>query len=275
MRWPGCGASGMSGWPGWRCWWAPAGERQSVPLSKGDPALAPARSGRKSGEAHGRHGHRPIPPTVDRELDALSPGCCRGCGADVEFERWPDQFQSELPDPAPVVTRSGSGSAGVGRAAVGCRAAIPNRPATPSAPPLPTPARRPGAWATGCVTSSGCRSPKWLGFSASRVSVTAGAFVGRAFDRDGAGPHHQGHRERAAAASDIVMGETGWRVGGVGGVAVGGDHPELHRVQGPSGPQVRAGLRPDPRGLHGHGRPGLVGALGVTPEPPTRPVRLT
>jgi len=48
-----------------------AGKRQASPFSKGEPKPDPKRPGRKSGEAHGRHGHRMEPAgPADRELDA-------------------------------------------------------------------------------------------------------------------------------------------------------------------------------------------------------------
>jgi transposase len=82
-----------------------AGKRQAAPFSKGDPKPEPARSGRKSGKAHGRHGHRMAPTTVDRELEAPAPLVCPHCGGDTELERIADQYQTDLPDPEPVVTR--------------------------------------------------------------------------------------------------------------------------------------------------------------------------
>jgi hypothetical protein len=64
------------------------GKRQAAPFSKGNPVLKPQTPGRKSGEAHGRHGHRSAPARVDRELDAPLPGCCPDCGGGVVFDRW-------------------------------------------------------------------------------------------------------------------------------------------------------------------------------------------
>ncbi|MDQ6838379.1 MAG: hypothetical protein M3137_08640, partial [Actinomycetota bacterium] len=81
------------------------GKRQAAPFSKGDPVLDPKKPGRKPGAAHGRHAHRPTPEAVDRELVAPLPSCCPDCGGDVEFERWAEQFLTELPDARPTVTR--------------------------------------------------------------------------------------------------------------------------------------------------------------------------
>src|SRR5271155_3470509 len=38
-----------------------AGKRQAAPFRKGPPKPNPKTPGRKSGDAHGRHGHRPPP----------------------------------------------------------------------------------------------------------------------------------------------------------------------------------------------------------------------
>jgi transposase len=83
-----------------------SGKRQAAPFSKGDPKEEPAKPGRKSGEIHGRHGHRaaPVGP-IDRELEAPLPSCCPGCGGEVELESSSDQFQVDLPEMRPVTTR--------------------------------------------------------------------------------------------------------------------------------------------------------------------------
>jgi len=50
-------------------------KRQAAPFSKGPPHPQPRRPGRKSGPAHGRHGHRlpPSPAAVDEVLEAPLP----------------------------------------------------------------------------------------------------------------------------------------------------------------------------------------------------------
>ena len=62
-----------------------AGKRQASPFSKGEPKQDTKRPSRKSGNAHGRHGHRMAPTgSADRELDASFPSCCPDCGGEVE-----------------------------------------------------------------------------------------------------------------------------------------------------------------------------------------------
>src|SRR3954467_6115724 len=60
-------------------------KRQAAPFSKGSPKLQPKKPGRKSGTAHGRHGHRlpPSPAAVDEVLEAPLPDACPQCGGAV------------------------------------------------------------------------------------------------------------------------------------------------------------------------------------------------
>ena len=82
-----------------------AGKRQASPFSKGEPKQDPKRPGRKSGDAHGRHGHRMAPPSPpERELDAPLPSCCPDCGGDIEHERDAEQWQLDVGEPKPVKT---------------------------------------------------------------------------------------------------------------------------------------------------------------------------
>jgi transposase len=81
-----------------------AGKRQAAPFSRGEPKSAPGRPGRRSGEQHGRHGHRQPPGEVDEELDApLGPRC--ECGGEIVEDRIEYQFQDELPEPRRIRRR--------------------------------------------------------------------------------------------------------------------------------------------------------------------------
>ncbi len=81
-----------------------AGKRQAAPFSRGKPNSAPGRSGRRSGDDHGKHSHRESPGEVDEELDALLTARW-GCGGEIEYERSEYQYQDELPEPRPVRRR--------------------------------------------------------------------------------------------------------------------------------------------------------------------------
>jgi hypothetical protein len=47
-----------------------AGKRQAAPFSRGEPKSVVGRPGRRSGEEHGRHGHREPLGEVDEEFEA-------------------------------------------------------------------------------------------------------------------------------------------------------------------------------------------------------------
>jgi transposase len=73
------------------------GKRQAAPFSRGQPKPGPARPGRRSGSAHGRHGHRPIPAHVDEEIRVPLPGACPCCGSEeLDFRDEVDQYQHDL-----------------------------------------------------------------------------------------------------------------------------------------------------------------------------------
>lgn len=74
-------------------------KRQAAPFSKGKPKADPKTPGRKSGEAHGRHGHRPVPTPeqVDETYEAPLPDQCPDCGGDIAEDRLDEQYQTEIP----------------------------------------------------------------------------------------------------------------------------------------------------------------------------------
>ena len=79
---------------------------QAAPFSKGDPTPEPKTPGRKSGDRHGRHGHRRVPTSPpDRELGAPLPGCCPDCGGEIIHERDAEQWHVDVPEVRPTVTR--------------------------------------------------------------------------------------------------------------------------------------------------------------------------
>lgn len=82
-----------------------AGKRQAAPFSKGAPARDPKQPGRRSGAEHGQHGHRQVPDHVDEVVAVGLPELCPGCGGVVVEDSVATQYQEELPEPRPVVTR--------------------------------------------------------------------------------------------------------------------------------------------------------------------------
>lgn len=195
-----------------------AGKRQAAPFSKGDPTDEPRRSGRKKGEAHGRHGHRPVPPVVDRELDAPLPECCPDCGGDVDLERTEDQFQTELPEVRPVVTRF---RVGVGRCRA-CQRRVQGRHPEQTSNALGAAASQLGPRAK----ALGLLLHYELGLSFGKcssllgrfgVNVTAGAICSSSGSTSTAlVPTHDAIKAHVASAPAVTMDETGWRTGGMG-----------------------------------------------------------
>ena len=74
-----------------------AGKRQSAPFSKGPPKAEPKKPGRKSGEDHGEHAERSVPPQIDEHCDAPLPEACPHCGGESLSETGvASQYQTEI-----------------------------------------------------------------------------------------------------------------------------------------------------------------------------------
>ena len=133
-----------------------SGKRQAAPFSKGDPRKEPAKPGRRSGEAHGRHGHRMAPTgLVDRELEAPLPSCCPDCGGELELESLAEQFQVDLGEMRPVTTRFSVPIGRCNNCNKRCRLAIASRPPLPLGQPARGSAQWPKAGLPGSITASG------------------------------------------------------------------------------------------------------------------------
>jgi transposase len=76
-----------------------AGKRQAAPFRKGPPKPDPKTPGRKAGEAHGTHGHRPPPPPeqVGECHEAPLPDACPHCHGRLVESEVAEQFQTEIP----------------------------------------------------------------------------------------------------------------------------------------------------------------------------------
>jgi transposase len=83
-----------------------AGKRQAAPFRKGPPKPNPRTPGRKSGEAHGPHGHRPAPPPdqVAERHEATVPDDCPHCHGPLVETAVVEQFQTDIPR-RPVIRR--------------------------------------------------------------------------------------------------------------------------------------------------------------------------
>ena len=96
------------------------GKRQAAPFSKGNPVLKPRTPGRKSGEAHGRHGHRSVLGRVDvaRQGDRTTlppvawdhlPGVSALVGLMMAGRRWRGQLRRRRRGRGVVVAMSRPG----------------------------------------------------------------------------------------------------------------------------------------------------------------------
>ena len=246
-----------------------SGKRQAAPFSKGDPSDEPAKPGRRSGESHGRHGHRmaPLGP-VDRELDAVLPSCCPDCGGELELERVAERYEIELPEMRPVTTRF---RVPVGRCR-SCRRRVQGRHLEQSSDAL-------GAAGTGVGPLAKALAHflhYGLGLSFQKssallgrlgVSVSAGALCQAAQSTSTAlVPVQHSIVAKLNSQRMIVPDETGWRVGGEGAwlwtatsevataywVADGRGYDEACEVISPdfSGVMVRDGWAPYRRFVH-------------------------
>jgi transposase len=76
-----------------------AGKRQAAPFRKGPPKPNPQTPGRKAGDAHGKHGHRPPPPPeqVNEIHEADLPHDCPHCHGQLVESEVVEQFQTDIP----------------------------------------------------------------------------------------------------------------------------------------------------------------------------------
>jgi transposase len=207
------------------------GKRQAAPFSKGAPQPAPKRSGRKRGDAHGRHGHRPVPVgPPDRELDALLPSGCPHCGGAVTAERVETQWQVDIPPVTATVTKF--------NVAVGhcddCGRRVQGHHPEQTSKALGAAASQVGptakAWAMWLHYSLG------LSFGKTRhvlarlgINMTAGAIAtasATAASKELV-PIHADLVKAANRSATVTMDETGWRVGGDGAWLWVATNPDL------------------------------------------------
>src|SRR2546421_2355492 len=195
-----------------------AGKRQAAPFRKGPPKPDPKAPGRKAGEAHGTHGHRPEPPpeqvTECHEAD-LPESCphCRGRLVETEVAQ---QYQTEIPR-RPIVRRF---NVHIGHCA-SCAKRVQGRHALQTSDALGAAASQigPAAQAAAVLLN------KEAGLSHGKVAAVFDALFGIDLSRGAsaqinlrAATRLQGaYQEIVAATADadrLVVDETGWRVGG-------------------------------------------------------------
>jgi transposase len=193
-------------------------KRQAAPFSKGPPEPQPKRPGRKSGEAHGRHGHRlpPGPAAVDDVLEAPLPEACPRCGGSVRETEVAAQYQTEIPR-RPLIRRF---DVHVGRCC-GCGRRVQGRHPLQTSDALGAAASQIGPDAQAAVVLLN----KTFGLSHIKVAAVFRALFGIALTRgasaqivvraaDRLGPAYQEVRREIKSAPCLTPDETGWRVAG-------------------------------------------------------------
>jgi transposase len=192
-----------------------AGKRQAAPFSRGEPKQGPGRPGRRSGDQHGKHGHREPPGEVDEELDAPLGSLC-GCGGEIEEERIEFQYQDELPEPRPVRRRF---AVHIGKCAC-CGRRHQGRHPFQTSDALGAAGSMLGPRAVALATELN----KELGLSPQKtaralarfgIRVTAGGVVGAiARQARALEPTYEALIEGVRASGAVAPDETGWRING-------------------------------------------------------------
>lgn len=194
-----------------------AGKRQAAPFSKAGPKGNPARPGRKSGKDHGRHGHRMAPTSWDHERGATLPGACPRCGGEVVEDTEPAyQFQTEVPEPRPEVTRfrvHRGHCRGCGRALQGRHPEQSSDALGAAASQLGPRARALAVWYHYGLGLSFAKTAQAMGYLG--VKVTRSGLCGASLSIAGAlAPTHEAIKTTIAQAASVTMDESGWRIGG-------------------------------------------------------------
>jgi transposase len=193
-------------------------KRQAAPFSKGSPKNKPRKPGRKAGDQHGIHGHRPPPDpaTIDEVLDAKLPDACPQCGGSVE-ETHTDTIHQEEIRREPIRRRFTIHCGKCRRCGKACRGRHPlqTSDATGAA------ASQVGPDAQAAVVYLNKKS----GLSHGKIADLFDQCFGIRLTRGAASqivtrvarrlePAHREIAEQLKAASHITPDETGWRIGG-------------------------------------------------------------
>jgi transposase len=193
-------------------------KRQAAPFSKGPPKNQPRTPGRKSGTAHGRHGHRLTPATdqIREVLEAPLPATCPHCGDSVRHTDVSRQFQTEIPR-RPLVRQF---NVHIGSCR-GCGERLQGRHPLQTSDALGAAAAQIGPDAQAAIVTLN----KDAGLSHGKVvavlktlfgiDLTRGASVQIVLRAAGRlQPAHQQILQELKAAPVVTPDETGWRIGG-------------------------------------------------------------
>jgi transposase len=195
-----------------------ASKRQAAPFRKGPPKPDPKTPGRKSGPAHGKHGHRPPPPpeAVQQTFDAPLPATCPCCGGAVQEHAVARQYQTELPR-QPIVRQF---NVHLG-SCQSCGKPVQGRHPLQTSDALGAAASQLGPDAQAAVVQLN----KEAGLSHGKISACLRTLFGISLTRGASAqivlraavrlrPCYQQVREAIAQSEELYADETGWRVGG-------------------------------------------------------------
>ncbi len=195
-----------------------AGKRQAAPFRKGPPKPNPKTPGRKSGAAHGRHGHRPVPPAdqVQETHVAALPAACPDCGGAVAETGVVAQYQTEIPR-QPIVRQF---QVHVGRCRQ-CGTRVQGRHPLQTSNALGAAASQVGPDAQAAAVLLN----KQAGLSHAKVAAVFRALFGVDLTRGASAqiglraatrlaPAHRAILQAVRDSEHLKVDETGWRIGG-------------------------------------------------------------
>ena len=196
-----------------------AGKRQAAPFRKGPPKAQPKTPGRKPGEEHGTHGHRPPPPPdqIHERHDAKLPDACPHCHEKALVETGTaEQFQTEIPR-TPIHRKF---TVHLGRCRC-CGKPVQGRHELQTSDALGAAASQIGPDAQSAATMLHTQ----MGLSHGKVAVIFDSFFGIKLTRGAScqiglrtanrlEPDYKIILDDLKASTMIVPDETGWRIGG-------------------------------------------------------------
>jgi transposase len=195
-----------------------AGKRQAAPFRKGPPKPDPKRPGRKAGERHGPHGHRPPPPPdqIDEVHEARLPDVCPHCSGGLTETGLDQQYQTEIP--RRPIRRQFNIHIGQCRR---CGRRVQGRHELQTSDALGAAASQVGPDAQAAVANLN----KEMGLSHGKVAGVMGTLFGIDLTRGASAqivlraaerlePAYQEILGATADAGRLSVDETGWRVGG-------------------------------------------------------------
>lgn len=195
-----------------------AGKRQAAPFRKGPPKANPKTPGRKAGDAHGRHGHRPPPlaAQIDEVLEACLPDACPCCGGQLLETTVTQQFQTEIPR-QPLHRQF---NIHVGQCQQ-CGQRVQGRHPLQSSDAVGAAASQVGPDAQAAIAALN----KQAGLSHGKVAACLETLFGINLSRGASAqivlragerlePVYEAIRQATRDADTLVVDETGWRVGG-------------------------------------------------------------